>query len=77
MGIECYDPIVAADAEGAGTAHLLWFSHHLLFCLHLCDGKIDSGDRSGLSDLFDPVAASLKKVAAPYRRVCTHAIEFK
>ena len=78
MGIDCYDPIGAADAKTVGTAQLPWVSHHLLSsCLHLCEGKIDPGDQSGLSDLYDPVAASLKKVAAAYGRVCTHATEFK
>ncbi|KAK4821804.1 hypothetical protein QYF61_003833 [Mycteria americana] len=40
-------------------------------------GKIDPGDGSGLSDLYDPVAASLKKAAAAYGGVCAHATEFK
>jgi len=56
MVTDCYDPIGAADDKTAGTAHLPWVSHHFLSsCLHLCEGKIDPGDWSRLSDLYDPV----------------------
>lgn len=78
MGIGCYDPIGAAGAKTARTARLLWVFHHLLSsCWHLCEAKTDPGDWSGLSDLYDPVVASLKKAAAAFGRVCIHAAVFK
>lgn len=60
-------------------ACLPWVSHHFFSCVSLCGGKIDPSDRSGFSDLYDPVAASLKKwvATAACEIVCRHATEFK
>lgn len=60
MGIGSYHLVYAADTKTVGIAHLPWVSHHFFSCVHLCEGKIDPSDLSGFSDLYDPVAASLK-----------------
>lgn len=65
MRIDCYDLVGATDVKIAGTAYQPWVSHHLLsFCIDL-------------GDLYDPVAASLKKVTVAYGGAWTHTAEFK